>query len=137
MLDHLQEEMLRLQALLFKRKIPLIILYEGWDAAGKRGQYHRVARYMNPRGYDVIPVSAPDATEKSHYYLWRFIRNFPRAGHIAIFYRGRYGRVLVERVEDCCNKNEWQRGYREINEMEADFIYSSGGGIIKFWLIFK
>ncbi|MFZ2074206.1 MAG: polyphosphate:AMP phosphotransferase [Methanoregula sp.] len=133
-LDHLQEEMLRLQALLFKRKIPLIILYEGWDAAGKGGNITRVARYMNPRGYDVIPVSAPDATEKSHYYLWRFIRNFPRAGHIAIFDRSWYGRVLVERVEDCCTKYEWQRAYREINDMEADFIYSSGGGIIKFWL---
>lgn len=133
-LDALQEEMLRLQALLFKRRIPLIIVYEGWDAAGKGGNITRLARYMNPRGYDVIPTSAPGATEKSHHYLWRFVRNFPRAGHIAIFDRSWYGRVLVERVENFCTKNEWQRAYREINEMEADFVYSTGGGIIKFWL---
>jgi polyphosphate:AMP phosphotransferase len=133
-LDALQEEMLRVQALLFKRKIPLIIVYEGWDAAGKGGNITRLARYMNPRGYDVIPTSAPGATEKSHHYLWRFVKNFPQAGHIAIFDRSWYGRVLVERVENFCSKNEWQRAYREINEMEADYVYSSGGGIIKFWL---
>jgi len=133
-LDRLQGEMLRLQALLYKRKIPLIILYEGWDAAGKGGNITRLARYMNPRGYDVIPVSAPDATERSYHYLWRFVRNFPRAGHIAIFDRSWYGRVLVERVEKYCTEYEWQRAYREINEMEADFVYSSGGGIVKFWL---
>jgi len=133
-LDNLQEEMLRTQALLFKRKIPLIILYEGWDAAGKGGNITRIARYMNPRGYDVIPVNAPDATELSHHYFWRFINYFPKAGHIAIFDRSWYGRVLVERVEGYCTGYEWQRAYREINDMEADFIYSTGGGILKFWL---
>jgi polyphosphate kinase 2 (PPK2 family) len=82
----------------------------------------------------VIPVSAPDATEKSHHYLWRFMKNFPKEGHIAIFDRSWYGRVLVERVETYCTKNEWQRAYREINDMEADYVYSTGGGILKFWL---
>lgn len=130
----LQEQMLGIQALMFKRKIPLIILYEGWDAAGKGGNITRIARHMNPRGYDVIPVGPPDETEKNHHYLWRFIRNFPKAGHIAIFDRSWYGRVLVERVEGYNTPHEWQRAYREINEMEADFIYSSGGGIVKFWL---
>ncbi len=133
-LDCLEGEMLRLQSLLFKRKIPLIILYEGWDAAGKGGNITRIARYMNPRSYDVIPVSAPDATEQSHHYFWRFIENFPKAGHITIFDRSWYGRVLVERVEGYCTAYEWQRAYREINDTEADFIYSNGGGIIKFWL---
>ncbi|MDD1703180.1 MAG: polyphosphate:AMP phosphotransferase, partial [Methanoregula sp.] len=133
-LDRLQAEMPRVQSLLFKRKIPLIIVFEGWDAAGKGGNITRIARYMNPRGYDVIPVSAPDETEKSHHYLWRFVKNFPRAGHIAIFDRSWYGRVLVERVEGLCTKYEWQRAYREINEMEDDFVSSTGGGITKFWL---
>ncbi|MGB8309115.1 MAG: polyphosphate:AMP phosphotransferase [Methanoregula sp.] len=132
--DHLQEEMLRTQALLYKRKIPLIILYEGWDAAGKGGNITRISRHMNPRGYDVIPVIAPDATEQSHHYFWRFINYFPKAGHIAIFDRSWYGRVLVERVEGYCTECEWKRAYREINDMEADFIYSTGGGILKFWL---
>jgi AMP-polyphosphate phosphotransferase len=133
-LDTLQIEMLELHYLLFKRKIPLIILYEGWDAAGKGGNITRIARYMNPLGYDVIPVAAPDESEKDHHFLWRFIRHFPIAGHIAIYDRSWYGRVLVERVEKFCTDTEWQRAYREINEMEEDYIQSSGGGIVKFWL---
>ena len=126
--------MLELHYLLFKRQIPLIIMYEGWDAAGKGGNITRIARYMNPLGYDVIPVAAPDQSEKDHHYLWRFIKNYPKAGHIAIYDRSWYGRVLVERVEKFCTETEWQRAYQEINEMEEDYIRSSGGGIVKFWL---
>jgi polyphosphate:AMP phosphotransferase len=134
MLDNLQIEMLELHYLLFKRKIPFIIVYEGWDAAGKGGNITRLSRHMNPLGYDVVPVSAPNDYERNHHYLWRFIRNFPKAGHFAIFDRSWYGRVLVERVEGFCSVPEWQRAYGEINEMEADYVNSSGGGILKFWL---
>ena len=134
MLDNLQIEMLELNYLLFKRKIPFIIVYEGWDAAGKGGNITRLARHMNPLGYHVLPVSAPNDYEKNHHYLWRFIRHFPQAGHFAIFDRSWYGRVLVERVEGLCSEPEWQRAYQEINEMEQDYVTSSGGGIIKFWL---
>jgi len=134
MLENLQIEMIELHYLLFKRKIPFIIVYEGWDAAGKGGNIIRLARHMNPLGYDVLPVSAPNDYERNHHYLWRFIRNFPKAGHFAIFDRSWYGRVLVERVEGFCSEPEWQRAYGEINEMEADYVNSSGGGIIKFWL---
>ena len=134
MLDNLQIEMLELHYILFKRKIPFIIVYEGWDAAGKGGNITRLARHMNPLGYDVVPVSAPNDYEKNHHYLWRFIRHFPEAGHFAIFDRSWYGRVLVERVEGLCSEPEWQRAYQEINEMEMDYVNSSGGGIVKFWL---
>jgi AMP-polyphosphate phosphotransferase len=133
-LNSLQIEMLELHYLLFKRKIPLIIMYEGWDAAGKGGNITRIARYMNPLGYDVIPIAAPDQSEKEHHYLWRFIRHYPRAGHIAVYDRSWYGRVLVERVEGFCSATEWQRAYQEINEMEEEYVKSSGGGIVKFWL---
>jgi polyphosphate:AMP phosphotransferase len=133
-LSNLQIEMLELQYLLFKRQIPLIVMYEGWDAAGKGGNITRIARYMNPLGYDVIPIAAPDQSEKDHHYLWRFIRQYPKAGHVAIYDRSWYGRVLVERVEKFCSVAEWQRAFQEINEMEADYIHSSGGGIVKFWL---
>jgi polyphosphate kinase 2 (PPK2 family) len=122
------------QYLLYKRNIPVIIMYEGWDAAGKGGNITRIARYMNPLGYDVIPVAAPSTGEKEQHYLRRFIEHYPKAGHVAIYDRSWYGRVLVERVEGFCSKPEWERAYREINEMEQDYIYSSGGGIVKFWL---
>jgi polyphosphate:AMP phosphotransferase len=118
---------------LYKRKIPLIIVYEGWDAAGKGGNIMRLVRHMNPRGYDVVPVGRPDQAEQNHHYLWRFYNRFPRAGHVAVFDRSWYGRVLVERVEGFCSVNEWKRAYAEINEMEEGYV-RSGGGLVKFWL---
>jgi len=133
-LTSLQIEMLELNYLLFKRKIPFIIVYEGWDAAGKGGNITRVARFMNPLGYNVTPISAPNENDRQYHYLRRFIKHYPKAGHFAIYDRSWYGRVLVERVEGFCTENEWQRAYQEINEMEQDYVESSGGGIVKFWL---
>ena len=133
-LSTLQIEMLEIHYLLFKRKIPLIIAYEGWDAAGKGGNITRLTRFMNPLGYYVVPIAAPTAHEKEYHYLRRFIKHFPKGGDIAIFDRSWYGRVLVERVEKFASEPEWQRAYGEINEMEEDFLVSTGGGIVKFWL---
>ena len=133
-LNNLQIEMLELNYILFKRKIPFIIVYEGWDAAGKGGNITRVARFMNPLGYNVIPISAPNENDRQYHYLRRFIKRYPKAGHFAIYDRSWYGRVLVERVEGFCTEYEWQRAYQEINEMEQDYVESSGGGIVKFWL---
>jgi len=89
---------------------------------------------MNPLGYDVFSITAPDPGEKEHHYLWRFIRQYPKAGHVAIYDRSWYGRVLVERVEGFCSDAEWQRAYQEINEMEEEYITSSGGAMVKFWM---
>lgn len=118
---------------LYRRKVPLIIVYEGWDAAGKGGSIRRLVEPMNPRGYAVVPIGRPTEEELAHHYLWRFYRRFPRAGEIRIFDRSWYGRVLVERVEGLATENEWQRAYREINEMERSYV-ESGGGLVKFWL---
>jgi len=132
-LENLQLEMLELHPLLFKRKIPLIIVYEGRDAAGKGGNILRITRFMNPLGFNVVPTAKPNDYEKEHHYLWRFATRFPMAGHIAIFDRSWYGRVLVERVEGFCSEAEWKRAYNEINWMEQEYV-SGGGGIVKFWL---
>ncbi|HPH35922.1 MAG TPA: polyphosphate:AMP phosphotransferase [Methanoregulaceae archaeon] len=128
-----QQKVRDIQYLLYKRRIPLIIVYEGWDAAGKGGNIMRLVRLMNPRGYDVVSTARPDQTELDHHYLWRFYQRFPKAGHITIFDRSWYGRVLVERVEGYCTPAEWRQAYREINEMEQAYV-GSGGGLIKFWL---
>lgn len=126
---HLRDQ----QYLLFKRKIPLSIVFEGWDAAGKGGTIMRLTRNLNPRGYDVVPVSSPNDIEAAHHYLWRFIRDSPKTGHITIYDRSWYGRVLVERVEGFCTEREWKRAYNEINEMEEEFV-ANGGGLVKCWL---
>lgn len=118
---------------IYYHRVPVVMVFCGWDAAGKGGCIKRIVQGMDPRGYDVIPTAAPNAKELSHHYLWRFWKEMPRRGHFTIFDRSWYGRVLVERVESLCSNDEWQRAYREMNEME-EHLYDFGTSIIKFWL---
>ena len=117
----------------YRLRIPVVIVYEGWDAGGKGGNIRRLTERMDPRGYEVIPISAPNDVEKVHHYLWRFWTEFPKAGHVTIFDRSWYGRVLVERVEGFCSETEWKQAYREINEMEENFRHF-GTALVKFWV---
>jgi polyphosphate kinase 2 (PPK2 family) len=128
-----QERLRELEHEIYKARIPVTIVYEGWDAAGKGGNLRRLVRNLDPRGYEVVPVGAPSDIEKEHHYLWRFWTQVPKAGHLTIFDRSWYGRVLVERVEGFCSEAEWRRAYREINEMERHWV-SFGMVIVKFWL---
>ena len=132
-LEKAQERIWELEHEIYLKRIPVIIVYQGWDAAGKGGNIKRLVQKMDPRGYEVIPIAAPNDEEKAHHYLWRFWRRMPKAGHIAVFDRSWYGRVLVERVEGFCTEEEWQRSYREINEMEQQLV-DFGAVMVKFWL---
>lgn len=118
---------------LYRLRIPLVLVYEGWDASGKGGNIRRLTEKMDPRGYEVIPVSAPNDIEKAHHYLWRFWTEFPKAGHVTIFDRSWYGRVLVERVEGFCTETDWKQAFNEINEMEDNFRHF-GSIVLKFWV---
>ncbi len=127
---------LRVRALhfgMYERKVPVLAVFEGWDAAGKGGAIKRVTATLEPRGYTVHSFAAPRGDEKSHHYLWRFWQTLPRAGHLGVYDRSYYGRVLVERVEGFCAEEEWKRAYREINEFEAHQT-SFGMVVVKFWL---
>ena len=104
-----QERIEYLHHELYRQRIPMIMVYEGWDASGKGGNIRRLTEQMDPRGYEVIPTAAPNDVEKAHHYLWRFWNEFPKAGHVTIFDRSWYGRVLVERVEGVCAKGDWTR----------------------------
>jgi AMP-polyphosphate phosphotransferase len=109
---------------IYNLKRPVCIIFEGWDAAGKGGAIKRLTEKLDPRGFTVVPVKAPEGAEKTHHYLWRFWGKIPKQGKIAIFDRSWYGRVLVERVEGFCAEDAWKRAYREIREFErqmADF----------------
>lgn len=117
----------------YRKKIPVLVLFEGWDAAGKGGAIKRLVQNFDPRGYEVIPISAPNDTERAHHYLWRFWQAVPAAGRIGVFDRTWYGRVLVERVEGFCREADWRRAYREINEFEQQ-LSGFGAVIVKFWL---
>ncbi len=118
---------------MYRAKIPIIIVFEGWDAAGKGGNIKRLTKKIDPRGYEVIPIAAPDETEKKYHYLWRFWKHMPKSGHMAIFDRSWYGRVMVERVEKIAYKKEWSRAYDEINQME-EHLKSYDALILKFFI---
>jgi polyphosphate:AMP phosphotransferase len=118
---------------LYRKKIPVVIAYEGWDAAGKGGNIKRIASALDPRGYEVHPIASPEPHEKARHYLWRFWTRLPKAGHVAIFDRTWYGRVMVERLEGFCSENDWQRAYNEMNEFEKE-LYDWGAIVIKFWV---
>ncbi|GLQ32392.1 polyphosphate:AMP phosphotransferase [Litoribrevibacter albus] len=110
-----------------------VIVFEGWDAAGKGGCIRRLTSSIDAGFYRVIPVAAPTDEESAHHYLWRFWRKIPRAGRMSIFDRSWYGRVLVERVEGFASDNEWQSAYDEINDFERQ-LHDKGIPVIKFWL---
>jgi len=114
-------------------RVPVVVAYEGWDAAGKGGNIKRLVGALDPRGYQVIPIAAPKGDEATHHYLWRFWRKLPKAGHLAVFDRTWYGRVLVERVEGFCAESEWRRAYQEIIEFERSLV-GAGTVLVKFWL---
>ncbi len=116
-----------------KRKISSILVFEGWDAAGKGGAIRRLTRAMDARNYQVIRVAAPTDEERLHHYLWRFWRHLPRAGKVTLYDRSWYGRVLVERVEGFASKMEWLRAYSEIVNFEEDLV-EHGIVLLKFWL---
>ncbi len=128
-----QKELAKLHGKLYKQKIPVVIAFEGWDAAGKGGAIKRVGAALDPRGYEAVPVAAPDAREKVRHYLWRFWINLPKDGHITIFDRSWYGRVMVERLEGFTPPERCAMAYREINEFEKE-LSDCGVVVMKFWV---
>ena len=118
---------------LYRLRIPVVLGFEGWDAGGKGGAIKRLTSHLDPRGYLVHPTASPNDTERQYHYLWRFWKDMPKDGHITIFDRTWYGRVMVERIEGFCTKEEWKRAYREINEMEQHLV-NAGAVVLKFWM---
>ena len=128
-----QDKLFKLQNLCYQKKIPVIICYEGWDAAGKGGNIKRIAAALDPRGYEVHPISAPEPSELARHYLWRFWKRLEKNGHFTIFDRTWYGRVMVEPIEKLTPEERVNMAYREINEFESQ-LHDWGAEIIKFWV---
>jgi polyphosphate kinase 2 (PPK2 family) len=132
-LSSLQDKLHLLGLKVYRQGRPVVLVFEGWDAAGKGGTILRVAEKLDPRDYVVWPIAAPEGEDKTHHYLYRFWRRLPLTGHFAIFDRSWYGRVLVERVEGFAATEEWKRAYREINGFERG-LTDFGTIVFKFWL---
>ncbi|QNO28081.1 polyphosphate kinase [Sphingopyxis sp. OPL5] len=120
----LQGRLERIQAAHITHGQRSVIMFEGWDAAGKGGIITRLAAQLDPRYFEVWPISAPTDEEKSRHFLWRFWKRLPGNRELSIFDRSWYGRVLVERVEGYASEGEWRKGYDEINEFEAQLTGS-------------
>ncbi|MDO5037410.1 MAG: hypothetical protein Q4E37_03810 [Tissierellia bacterium] len=129
----LQEAVADLAMAYYENHIPIVLVFEGVDAAGKDGAIKRLIKKVDPRLKKTHAISAPDETEKAHHYLWRFFRRLPEDGTMAIFSRSWYGRVMVERVEGFATDNEWERAYGEMLEMERQ-LYKKGYLVLKFFL---
>ncbi len=132
-LDKLQIKMLSIQQAYFHETRRAVLVFEGWDAAGKGGAIRRLTEKLDPRGFHVWPIGAPTPAEQGRHYLYRFWTKLPEPGLIAIFDRSWYGRVLVERVEDLTPKKAWKRAYDEINEFER-MLVDDGVRLVKIFL---
>ena len=128
-----QELLHNLELQMYQQRVPMMLMFEGWDAAGKGGSIKRVAQALDARAYNIFPSPAPTKAELAHPHLWRYWTRLPKAGHVGIYDRSWYGRVLVERVEGLASHEEWSRAYDEINEFERDMI-EWGAILIKFWV---
>ena len=128
-----QKRLYRLELEMYRKRIPLIALFEGWDAAGKGGAIKRVAQALDARAYTIFPSPAPTRPELLHPHLWRYWTRLPKAGHVGIYDRSWYGRVLVERIEGFATPAEWGRAYDEINDFERE-LARWGAILLKFWI---
>ncbi|MBE0697220.1 MAG: hypothetical protein IH586_09875 [Anaerolineaceae bacterium] len=113
--------------------VPVIILFEGWDAAGKGTTIHKLTDPIDPRGYKIYPIRAVRTYEKKRPWLWRFWLKIPAQGEWAIFDRSWYGRVLVERMENLVEEKDWKRADRDIVDFERT-LADDGTLILKFFL---
>ena len=132
-LAHYQRALQALGYPAYLERRPVVLVFEGWDAAGKGGAIRRVTAPLDPRAYVVHPIGPPEGEDARRHYLHRFWRRLPEAGRLAIFDRSWYGRVLVERVEKFAKKKEWKRAYEEIHDFEQQLV-DYGTVILKFWM---
>ena len=132
-LESLQGRLGRLSRMLTQLGRSVVLVFEGQDAAGKGGAIGRVTQALDARFYRVHATSAPSDEERAHPWIWRFWRRLPKPGHVAVFDRSWYGRVLVERVEGFCTPADAQRAFGEINAFE-DQLMEAGMIVLKFWI---
>ena len=129
----LQANLYDLEHEVFSARIPVMIVFEGWAAAGKGSTINVLAERLDPRGFRVVPISPPRTSETRFPWLWRFWLKVPARGQMAALDTSWYRRVLIDRVNKTVKRREWERAYEDIAQFEAA-LAADGAVIIKFWL---
>lgn len=128
----LQSELVKLQDWVVDKKLKVVVLFEGRDAAGKGGVIKRVTQRLNPRTCRVAALPAPNDRERSQWYFQRYVSHLPAAGEIVLFDRSWYNRAGVEKVMGFCNDDEYEEFFRTVPEFER-MLVRSGIILIKYW----
>ncbi len=132
-LPDLQRRLYDLEKACWDHKVASILVFEGWDAAGKGTAIAALTARLDPRGFKLHPTQPPRTYEKNYPWLWRFWLRTPNYGEMAIFDTSWYQRVLGERVEKEVKKKEWRKAFRDIVEFER-MLADDGVAVVKFWL---
>ena len=127
-----QIELLKLQRHLERKKLPMIVIFEGRDASGKGGTIRRITRYMNEKRYKVVALGKPTGEQRTQWYFQRYIENFPAGGEMALFDRSWYNRAMVEPVFGFCTKTQHRDFLRGVVGFEKDLV-RQGFILVKFY----
>jgi polyphosphate kinase 2 len=131
-LFRLQGELVKLQDWVQHRKLKVVVLFEGRDAAGKGGAIKRITQRLNPRICRVAALPAPSERERTQWYFQRYVAHLPAGGEIVLFDRSWYNRAGVERVMGFCTDEEYEEFFRSVPEFEKMLI-RSGIILLKYW----
>ncbi len=131
-LMRLQSELVKLQDWVAYKRLKLVVLFEGRDAAGKGGVIKRIAQRVNPRTCRVIALPAPSDREKKQWYFQRYVPHLPAEGEIVLFDRSWYNRAGVERVMGFASEQQVEDFFRDVPEFER-MLVRSGIILIKYW----
>lgn len=132
LLPALQRRLYELEKACWDRRVASMVIFEGWDAAGKGSAIATLTERLDPRGFKLHPIRPARTYEKQRPWLWRFWLKIPAYGEMAIFDGSWYGRVLGERVERLIKKREWRQAYQDIVDFER-MLADDGTVIVKFW----
>jgi polyphosphate kinase len=131
-LFRLQGELVKLQDWVVDRKLKLVVIFEGRDAAGKGGAIKRIAQRLNPRVCRVAALPAPNERERTQWYFQRYVAHLPAGGEIVLFDRSWYNRAGVEHVMGFCTHEEYEEFLRTVPEFEK-MLVRSGIVLVKYW----
>jgi polyphosphate kinase 2 len=131
-LARLQVELVKLQEWIRTRKLKVVVIFEGRDAAGKGGVIKRITESLNPRICRVVALATPTEREKTQWYFQRYVAQLPAGGEMVLFDRSWYNRANVERVMGFCTEQEYWEFLRSVPEFERMLI-RSGIILIKYW----